>query len=134
MRTELFNASEYLLDRRVAAGDGDRLALTGPGGDLSYAQLLDSVRRTSSVLVELGLRPEQRLLMVVADSPDFVTLYLSAMRVGAIPVPVSTMLPRSDIAELLRDSRAPVMAFSPQFAAAAVAAAAEAPELRVLLT
>ena len=47
MSTELFNASEYLLDRRVAAGDGDRLALTGPGGDLSYSQLLDSVRRTS---------------------------------------------------------------------------------------
>ena len=134
MSTELFNASEYLLDRRVAAGDEDRLALTGPGGDLSYSQLLDSVRRTSSVLVELGLRPEQRLLMVVADSPDFVTLYLSAMRIGAIPVPVSTMLPGPDIAELLRDSRAPVMAFSPQFAAAAVAAAAEAPELRVLLT
>jgi len=36
---QLFNASEYLLDRRLAAGDGDRLALTGPAGDLSYAGL-----------------------------------------------------------------------------------------------
>ena len=134
MRTELFNASEYLLDRRVAAGDGDRLAVTDPGGDLSYSQLLDSVRRTCSVLVELGLRPEQRLLMVVADSPDFVTLYLAAMRIGAIPVPVSTMLPGPDIAELLRDSRAPVMAFSPQYGAAAMVAAAQAPELRVLIS
>ena len=44
--------------------------------------------------------------MVVADSPDFVTLFLAAMRIGAIPVPVSTMLPGPDIAELLRDSRA----------------------------
>ena len=26
----LFNACEYLLDRRMAAGDGQRLALTGP--------------------------------------------------------------------------------------------------------
>ncbi len=134
MSTELFNASEYLLDRLVAAGDGDRLALTGPGGDLSYSQLLDSVRRTSSALAELGLRPEQRLLMVAADSPDFVTLYLSAMRIGAIPVPVSTMLPAPDIAELLRDSRASMLAFSPQYASAAMAAAAEAPELRVLIS
>ena len=37
---QLFNACEYLLDRRLAAGDGDRLALTGPAGDLSYASLL----------------------------------------------------------------------------------------------
>src|SRR5215470_4503470 len=35
---QLFNASEYLLDRRLAAGDGDRLAVTGPAGDLSYAE------------------------------------------------------------------------------------------------
>src|SRR5690348_1343953 len=38
---QLFNASEYLLDRRLAAGDGDRLAVTGPAGDLSYAELWD---------------------------------------------------------------------------------------------
>ena len=128
-----FNVSEYLLDRRVVAGDGDRLALTGPAGDLTYAQLLDAVRRAATVLIELGLRPEQRLLMVVADSPEFVTLYLAAMRIGAIPVPISTMLPGADIAQLLRDSRAPLFAFSPQYADAALMAATVAPELRALL-
>lgn len=133
MSTELFNACEYLLDRRVANGDGDRIALTGNGGDLTYAQLLDLVRRTSSVLIDLGLRPEQRLLMLVADSPEFVALYLAAMRIGAIPVPVSTMLPGPDIAELLRDSRAPMFAYSLQYADVAAAAAELAPELRVVL-
>src|SRR5579862_4077946 len=39
--TQFFNACEYLLDRRLAAGDGDRLALTGPAGELSYTQLWD---------------------------------------------------------------------------------------------
>ena len=33
-----FNACEYLLDRRIAAGDGPRLALTGPAGDVTYAR------------------------------------------------------------------------------------------------
>src|SRR5262245_50580892 len=133
MSTELFNVSEYLLDRRVEAGDGDRVALTGVGGELPYAQLLDAVRRTAAVLTDLGLRPEQRMLMVVADSPEFVTLYLAAMRIGAIPVPISTMLPAADIAQLLRDSRAPLFAFSPQYAEAALMAATVAPELRALL-
>jgi benzoate-CoA ligase family protein len=131
MSAELFNVSEYLLDRRVEAGDGDRLALTGVGGELTYAQLLDTVRRTAAVLTDLGLRPEQRMLMVVADSPEFVALYLAAMRIGAIPVPVSTMLTFDDIADLLRDSRAPVLAFSPQYAEAARAASSHAREVRV---
>ena len=34
---QLFNACEYLLDRRLAAGDGPRTALAGPAGDVSYA-------------------------------------------------------------------------------------------------
>jgi benzoate-CoA ligase family protein len=128
---ELFNACEYLLDRRIDAGDASRVALTGPAGEISYGQLLDAVCRTASVLVEHGLLPEQRLLMMVADSPEFVTLYLAAMRIGAIPVPVSTFLPGADIAALLRDSRAPMFAYSPQYVDAATAAAGQAPELRV---
>ncbi len=39
--SQLFNCAEYLLDRRLAAGDGARVALAGPAGELSYAQLHD---------------------------------------------------------------------------------------------
>src|SRR5882724_10996159 len=130
---ELFNACEYLLDRRLAAGDGDRLALTGPAGDLSYAGLWDRVRRTAAGLRAAGVQPEQRILMVMADSPHFAVVYLAAMRVGAIPVPVSTMLRSEGIAELLRDSRARFLAITSEFAAAAESAAAAAPELAGVL-
>src|ERR1700739_2990871 len=122
--TQLFNASEYLLDRRLAAGDGDRLALTGPAGELSYTQLWDRVRRTAAGLRAAGVQPEQRILMVMSDSPHFVVVYLAAMRIGAIPVPVSTMLRADGIAELLRDSRARLLAVTHEFAAAALATAA----------
>jgi benzoate-CoA ligase family protein len=135
---ELFNACEYLLDRRLAAGDGDRLALTGPVGDLSYADLWDRVRRTAAGLRAAGVRPEQRILMVMADSPHFAVVYLAAMRVGAIPVPVSTMLRSDGIAELLRDSRARFLAVSSEFAATVFNStlepvAAAAPELAGIL-
>jgi benzoate-CoA ligase family protein len=131
---QLFNASEYLLDRRLAAGDADRLALTGPAGDLSYAELWDRVRRTAAGLRAAGVQPEQRILMVMADSPHFAVVYLAAMRVGAIPVPVSTMLRSDGIAELLRDSRARFLAVTSEFAVAAESAAATASELAGLLT
>jgi benzoate-CoA ligase family protein len=120
--TQLFNASEYLLDRRIAAGDGDRVAVTGPAGELSYTQLWDRVRRTAAGLRAAGVQPEQRILMVMSDSPHFVVMYLAAMRVGAIPVPVSTMLRADGIAELLRDSRARFLAVSSEFAATAESA------------
>ena len=131
--TQLFNACEYLLDRRLAAGDGARTALTGVAGELSYAELHDQVCRTAAGLRELGLQPEQRLLMLMADSPQFVTIYLAAMRMGAIPVPVSTMLRADGLAELLADSRARLLAVTPEFAATAAAAAASAPELAGIL-
>ena len=135
---ELFNACEYLLDRRLAAGDGDRLALTGPAGDLSYADLWDRVRRTAAGMRAAGVQPEQRILMMMADSPHFAVVYLAAMRVGAIPVPVSTMLRPDGIAELLRDSRARFLAVTHEFAAAAESAAelantGAAPELAGIL-
>jgi benzoate-CoA ligase family protein len=130
---QLFNACEYLLDRRLAAGDGQRVALTGPAGEISYAELHDRVRRTAAGLRAAGVRPEQRVLMVMADSPQFVVVYLAAMRVGAIPVPVSTMLHADGIAELLRDSRATFVAVTHEFAAAVESAIAAAPELAGVL-
>jgi benzoate-CoA ligase family protein len=130
---QLFNACEYLLDRRLAAGDGQRTAMVGPSGQLSYAQLHDRVCRTAAGLRSIGVQPEQRILMVMSDSPSFVVVYLAAMRVGAIPVPVSTMLRADGIAELLRDSRARFLAITSEFAAAAESAAAAAPELAAII-
>jgi benzoate-CoA ligase family protein len=130
---QLFNACEYLLDRRLAAGDGPRTALAGPAGDVSYAALADQVCRVSASLRRIGLQPEQRVLMLMADTPQFVVVYLAAMRMGAIPVPVSTMLKADGVAELLADSRARFLAVTREFADTAAAAAATAPELTTML-
>jgi benzoate-CoA ligase family protein len=131
---QLFNACEYLLDRRLAAGDAPRTALTGGAGDLSYAGLHDQVCRTAAGMRSLGLQPEQRILMLMADSPQFVVVYLAAMRIGAIPVPVSTMLHADGVAELLRDSRARFLAITHEFGPVALGACAAAPELTGILS
>ncbi len=107
-----FNACDYLLDRHIRAGRGDRLALTGVAGDVSYAELAGRVARAARGLRGLGLQAEQRVVMVMADSPEFVIVYLAAMRIGVVPVPVSTMLRADGIAEILADSRARVVAVS----------------------
>jgi benzoate-CoA ligase family protein len=127
--SEPFNASTYLLDRQVAAGHGPRLALTGTAGDVTYAELHDRVRRVAGGLRRLGVQPEQRVLMFMADTPWFVVTFLAAMRIGAVPVPVSTMVRPDALAELLRDSRARFLALTPEFAEVVSAAVPSAPEL-----
>ena len=129
----MFNACTYLVDRHVEAGGGDRTAVTGAGGSLSYAELLERVCRMASGLRDLGVRPEERVLIYLPDSPDMLALILGAMRVGAVPVPVSTMMTAKDLAEVLRDSRARVLVAGAEFAAAAEEAAQVAPELAAFL-
>ncbi len=130
---ELFNASEYLLDRQLLAGRGASVALTGTFGELSYGDLHRRVCAMASSLVSIGLEPEQRLVIFMSDSPDFVTVFLAAMRMGAVPVPVSTMLRADGLAEILVDSRARLLAVSPEFADVANQALMDAPELEGVL-
>jgi benzoate-CoA ligase family protein len=125
MTEELFNASTYLLDSH----DADRLALTGVRGEVTYGQLRERVRRTAGGLRAYGLQPEQRVLMFMSDTPDFVAVFLAALRMGAVPVPVSTMMRADGLAALLRDSRARMMVVSPEFTDLAATAASDAPEL-----
>jgi benzoate-CoA ligase family protein len=129
-----FNACDYLLDRHVREGRGGRLALTGVAGDLTYAELVGRVRRAARGLRGLGLQAEQRVVMVMADSPEFVITYLAAMRIGAVPVPISTMLRADGVAEILADSRARMVAVSSVYRDV-VAAALDVPgEVTAVLT
>ncbi|GAA5155670.1 benzoate-CoA ligase family protein [Pseudonocardia eucalypti] len=125
--TQLFNASTYLLDRQLENGGADRVALTGVAGEHTYGDLHQRVLRLAGGLRAAGLAPEQRLIMLMADSPDFVAVYLAAMRIGAIPVPVSTMVRPYELAGLLHDSRARLCVVSHEFAELAAGALAPVP-------
>jgi benzoate-CoA ligase family protein len=119
---ETFNACAYLIDRQVEAGRGEHVAVTGPGGTWSYAQLAAEVRAAAAGLRATGLRPEERIVLFSADRVEMLACFLAALRIGAVPVPVSTMYNDRELAELLTDSRARVLLCSPEFAETARAA------------
>ncbi|MDN5918190.1 MAG: benzoate-CoA ligase family protein [Pseudonocardia sp.] len=132
---ELFNAAEYLTRARVAAGDGDRIAVRHPRGRLTYTQLTDEVRRVAGGLRAIGVRPEQRVLLVMTDDVELFTAVLATMWIGAVAVPSSTMLTGRELSVLVRDSRASVLIGSPEFAGNLATAADGAPDLtRIVLT
>jgi benzoate-CoA ligase family protein len=104
--TEPFNAANYLVDRHLTQGNGDRIAATGPDGSLTYAELAQQVATASAGWRAAGLRPEERVLLYASDGPDLLVALLSLLRCGAVPVPVSTLYRGTDLAVLLRDARA----------------------------
>ena len=112
---EVFNAADYLVYRRVAEGDGNRVALVHPGGEHSYAAVAEQARAAAAGLAALGVRPEERVMFFASDSAELVAGLLAAMHLGAVAVPVSTMLTAEDLTGLLLDSRARVLVTSAEF-------------------
>ncbi|MCD2186017.1 benzoate-CoA ligase family protein [Actinomycetospora soli] len=113
-----FNASHYLLDRHLPDA-GSRVAVRAltPGGvrELTYAEVAAEVRTVAAGLRGLGVRPEQRVVMCCSDGVELFTAILATMRIGAVAVPVSTMLRGPELAKLIIDSRAAVLICSPEF-------------------
>jgi benzoate-CoA ligase family protein len=125
----LFNATEYLLDRHLRDGHGGRPAVVSGPVTLTYEQLADETRRVAGGLRAIGVRPEERVMLCMADGVELLAGILGAMYLGAVPVPVSTMVTGADLGVLLTDSRARVLCVSVEFAEAARTALATAPEV-----
>lgn len=101
-----FNLASELLDPHLRSGRGARAAYRYEGDTISYAEIADRVARVATGLARLGIEPEQRVALLLPDSPQFVASFLGAMRIGAVPVTLSTLLETDDYAYLLDDCRA----------------------------
>ncbi|NIJ13744.1 benzoate-CoA ligase [Saccharomonospora amisosensis] len=128
-----FNAAEYLVDRHVAAGAGERTAVVSASRTLSYAELAAEVRRVAAGLRALGVRPEERVLMCMTDEVELFSAILGAMYLGAVAVPCSTMLTGGELGKLVADSRARVVLGSTEFADAVRTGVDGAPDVETVV-
>jgi benzoate-CoA ligase family protein len=103
------NLASSFVDRNVEEGRGDRTALIGPGGPTTYAELARLVNRSGNLLRELGVRAEERVLLVLADSVEFVALWYGAQKIGAVTAEAYTFLQPKDYAYYLDYTRAGVV-------------------------
>ncbi len=125
-----FNAATFFVDRHVAEGRGAKVAFFHDEGSITYAGLQELVNRTGNALLDLGVRPEQRVLCLLLDSPAFLGAFWGAMKIGAVPIPANTMMRADDYLYFLDDSRAPVAIVSEALLAEAAPALAKARYLR----
>ncbi|MCU1282759.1 MAG: Benzoate-CoA ligase [bacterium] len=101
-----YNAAVDLVDRHVTEGRGARIAYRDDRGTYRYAELLQRVDAAGGALAALGIEPEQRVLLLLHDTIDFPAVFLGAIKLGAVPVPLNTMMTSADYAFFVRDSRA----------------------------
>lgn len=115
----------FILDQAASDPDGVALIDATTGAETTRSQLAKGVAAAAGALVALGVRREQRVMMMMADRPSFLEVFWGAMSIGAIPVPVSTMLVTKDYRFLLEDSRASVCVVSDLFVDQVLAATTE---------
>jgi len=103
---DVFNAAAEFVDRHLQEGCASRIALCCEGRSLTYGQVAELVNRVGNALRGLGVEMENRVLLLLYDTPEFVASFFGAVKIGAVPVPVNTMMRAEDYAYFLNDSRA----------------------------
>jgi 4-hydroxybenzoate-CoA ligase len=109
---EVFNAATHFVDRNVAEGRGAKVAIECGDERVTYAQLAERVSRFGSALRALGVQPEQRVALILQDTPAFAVSFFGAIKAGIVPVPLNTLWRAKDYAHAIGDSGARALVIS----------------------
>jgi benzoate-CoA ligase len=105
---DIFNATTYFVDRNVDEGRGQKVAIECLEERVTYQQLLDRTNRAGNALRKLGVRQEERVLLLLPDTPEFLYSFFGVIKIGAVAVPASTLAKPHDYEHILNDCRARV--------------------------
>jgi len=94
---------------------------------LSYGELAERVARMAGALRQLGLRREERILLLMQDTVDWPVAFLGALHAGVVPVAVNTLLTPDDYAYIITHSRVRAVFVSDTLMPALQAALAQSP-------
>src|SRR5919204_6796535 len=105
---ERFRMGDYFLYHNLEEGRGGKVCLYSGDETYTYADAARMSDRAGGALRELGVRIEDRVLIVLPDCPEFVWTWFGANRVGAVITMVNPLLPATDYAYYLDYTRARV--------------------------
>lgn len=103
---ETFNMATVLVDKHVEEGRGDRVAIYHGDDTITYRELQRRVNKAGNMLRDRGIEIEDRVILLMADRPQFIETYVGAMKIGAVPVPINVMSTPEEVAYYMADSRA----------------------------
>ncbi len=112
--SDTFNVTVPFLDRNIDEGRGDKVAVLWKNRELTFGNMAENVNRMANALRRQGVKPGERVMLLVKDVPGFYYGFLGAIRIGAIPIPVNYFLRTHDYTYMLSDSEAKVVLASPE--------------------
>lgn len=104
-----FNVAYYFVDRNVLEGRGSNIAIECGSEKISYQELMEQTNRVGNLLRNLGVRMEERVAILLPDSPEFLYAFFGVIKLGAVAVPLNTYLQSREYEYLLNDTRARVL-------------------------
>lgn len=103
---ERFNVAEALVNRNIEQGKGDKVAIYFEEQRLTYNDIQTMVNKFGNALRGLGIGMENRVAILLPDCPQWIASFFGAMKIGAVPIPLNTMMRPKDYEYFLNDSRA----------------------------
>ncbi|MCK1650230.1 benzoate-CoA ligase family protein [Bradyrhizobium sp. 149] len=129
---QVYNASRVLFDN-LARGCGGKLALIGPAGTRTYAELCAEAGRWGNGFASLGLKRGDRVLLFLDDTPAYPAAFFGAVRAGFVPLLINTLTPPDLLQFYLADSGAAVAVADAEFCARFNAEACKDTSLHTLI-
>ena len=103
---DTYNAATTFVDENIAQGRGGKVAIYYQDQKITYQQVFEQVNRTGNALRNLGIEIENRVLVILPDSPEFAYSFFGAIKIGAVAVPTNPWMFAKDYEYLINDSRA----------------------------
>jgi|GEM_PF-112695 len=98
------NVTEMCVDRHVAAGKGERVAILFDEQRITYAQLQGQINRLANSLRDLGIGENDAVFIRAPNIPPMVVSNFAVQKLGAVSVPTSPLFSRKEIAHVARES------------------------------
>jgi benzoate-CoA ligase family protein len=110
-----YNIAAKLIDKNAANGLADKVAIYYKDKKYTYRELAQLVNKVGNALHLLGVQMEDRVMLVMNDSPEAVAAFYGALKIGAVPIPINYMYTADDFRYLLNNSRARTVILHEEF-------------------
>src|SRR3954454_8232772 len=100
----------------TAARHGDRIALRLDDAELNYTAFQEGASRVAGLLKDRGLKPGDRVGLMLPNVPYFPVVYYGILRAGGVVVPMNVLLKGREDSFYLTDPEAKVLFAGHQFA------------------
>lgn len=103
---------DHFIERQLREGRNDAIAFIDENGAHTYAAFAQMVNQAAHVWRDAGVASGDRAMLCLDDSVLFPAMFFGALKIGAIAVPINTLLGADDYRHMVRDSQPRAVALS----------------------